>query len=92
MKKLLYLVLFIVPVSSWAQQLTGKILDVESNPIPSANIFLHRTEDHAHSNVAGKFVMEGVQKGDVLFISSIGYKGKSVVEESVSKKFTGGNC
>ena len=51
-----------------------------------ATILFHRTEQHTHSNIFGEFEVEGAINGDTLVISSIGYKGRTIIVENTLKE------
>lgn len=69
----------LLSVSTQAQTVEGRIVDIKKQPIAGATVLFHRTEQHTHSNVFGEFEVEDVIKGDTLVISSIGFKGKTVI-------------
>ncbi|MFY0591778.1 TonB-dependent receptor [Roseivirga sp.] len=71
-----------------SQVLTGKVLNVKKQPIAGATVLFHRTERHTHSNVFGEFELEEIVKGDTIVISSIGYKGKTVVVQDLQNDLT----
>lgn len=71
-----------IPSITWGQNLTGKIVDDQNQPIPGAYIFFHKADQHAHSDVFGIFEMEGVSAGDSLMISHMGFAAKSVVVDN----------
>lgn len=62
-----------------AQNIQGRVLDVKKQPIEGATILFHRTEQHQHTNIFGEFEIENAVEGDTLVISSIGFKGKTVI-------------
>lgn len=79
-------ILLILPLVASGQTLNGRILDIKKQPIAGATVLFHRTEQHTHSNVFGEFDLENVLKGDTIVISSVGYKGKSVVIDNALRE------
>ncbi len=59
------------------QQVKGKVVDVAGKPISSVNITIKGTSKGVQSDVSGNFSLDARQ-GDVLVVSSIGYKTKEV--------------
>lgn len=84
--QLVLLFTILTPCLGKAQTLDGRIVDIKKQPIAGATVLFHRTEQHTHSNVFGEFDLEGVMKGDTIVISSIGYKGKTVVISNVLRE------
>ncbi|MBK3516208.1 SusC/RagA family TonB-linked outer membrane protein [Carboxylicivirga marina] len=81
MKKFLMLLLFLVPISLMAQELsiTGKVLDKETNePLPGVTVYIKGTTNGTISGNSGEFNIR-VKKADVLVFSFIGMKTKEVV-------------
>ncbi len=52
---------------------TGILYDENKIPLPGANVFIKGTKTQNHTNFNGEFSIEA-KKGDILVISSIGYK------------------
>ena len=80
---------FLLCLSSFtvqAQNVRGKVLNVKKQPVAGATILFHRTEQHTHSNIFGEFEVEGAINGDTLVISSIGYKGRTIIVENTLKE------
>lgn len=79
------MLLFVIisPVMASGQTLSGRIVDAKKQPLAGVTVLFHRTEQHTHSNVFGEFVLEDVVRGDTIVVSSIGYKGKTVLINDV---------
>ncbi|MBN3519256.1 TonB-dependent receptor [Algoriphagus lutimaris] len=71
-----------------AQALKGRVLDRASSPIIGAYIIHNASEHHAHTNESGYFVLAGVQDGDSLQVSHIGYETQIFVVNNLSKEVT----
>ncbi len=72
----LIIILFLTTASLYSQvQLTGKVTDTHSNPLPGANVFLQNSYDGATTDSLGNFTfktsLNGIQN---LSASFIGYK------------------
>ena len=80
MKKILYLLLFFLGISSYAQTvIKGKVTDQNSNPIPGANILLVGKAIGTVADFDGNFVLETSENPPFeLKISSLGYSESSV--------------
>ncbi len=76
MKIIFILVLLASPVISLSQtNISGKITDQNSAPLPGANIYLKDTYDGTSSSADGSFSFTTQETGDaVLIVSFIGYK------------------
>ncbi|WP_333621818.1 SusC/RagA family TonB-linked outer membrane protein [Sphingobacterium multivorum] len=59
------------------QQVKGKVLNANGKPISSVNITIKGTSKGTQSDASGNFSLDAKQ-GDVLVVSSIGYKAKEV--------------
>lgn len=75
--------LFIIAISlgvshSYAQTLSGKILDDSSEPILGASIFSRSTVQSTISDENGLFQLENIAAGDTIFISHIGYESRTL--------------
>jgi outer membrane receptor protein involved in Fe transport len=90
LKKLLFPFLLFTLLVTYvnAQALKGRILDRASSPIIGAYIIHSTSEHHAHTNESGYFVLQGVNRGDSLQISHIGYEPQILVVSDLSKEVT----
>ena len=63
-----------------AQQrtITGTVTDVNSTPLPGANVFIKKSKTSAVTNFDGKYTIKA-EKGDVLVFSFIGMSTENVV-------------
>lgn len=59
------------------QQLKGKVLDATGKPLVGASVAVKGTSNGAQSDAQGNFSVEA-KSGDVLVVSSVGYKPKEV--------------
>lgn len=84
--QLALLSIMLTPFWGSAQTLEGRIVDIKKQPIVGVTILFHRTELHTHTNVFGEFELENVIKGDTIVISSIGFKGKTILIDSPFKE------
>ncbi len=60
----------------------GVVKDAIGNPIESAYIINTNSQSHAHTNEFGAFSIDKTNKGDVLKISSLGFKKTNFIFES----------
>jgi outer membrane receptor protein involved in Fe transport len=90
LKKLLFSVFLftILVISGKAQALKGRILDNSSSPVIGAYIIHNASEHHAHTNESGYFVLAGINTGDSLHVSHIGYENQMFVVDNLSKEVT----
>lgn len=84
--QLALLSIMLTPLWGTAQTLDGRIVDVKKQPIEGVTVLFHRTEQHTHSNVFGEFELENVIKGDTIVISSIGFKGRTILIDNPFKE------
>ena len=59
------------------QQVKGKVLDATGKPISGVNIAVKGTSKGTQSDALGNFTLDA-KSGDVLVVSSVGYKSKEV--------------
>lgn len=52
---------------------TGVVLDAQGQPMVGASVFVKGTRKMVMTDVAGKFTLDGVNKGDVISVSYVGY-------------------
>lgn len=69
----------ILPISSFAQTASGKLIDENGQPLPYANVVLLSLPDSTFVNGTisgedGSFALETTSKNQILKISSVGYK------------------
>lgn len=77
-KKLLFLFL-ILPFSAFAQTLSGVVLDAASNqPLPGVNVIVKGANKSTTTDFDGKFQLGGLNDGDVVQFSFIGYTAQEV--------------
>lgn len=77
-KKLLFLFL-ILPLSVFAQTLSGVVLDAASNqPLPGVNVIVKGANKSTTTDFDGKFQLGGLNNGDVVQFSFIGYTAQEV--------------
>jgi outer membrane receptor protein involved in Fe transport len=74
MKFYYLLMVLLLSVISYAQNLSGKITDVSENPLVDVYIYNESSDVHAHTNEFGNFTLTKVNLGDAFKISKIGYK------------------
>lgn len=68
---------FVKEVNHLQQQVKGKVLDAAGKPISGVNIAVKGTSKGTQSDALGNFTLDA-KSGDVLVVSSIGYKAKEV--------------
>ena len=77
-KKLLFLFL-ILPLSVFAQTLSGVVLDAASNqPLPGVNVIVKGANKSTTTDFDGKFQLGGLNNGDLVQFSFIGYTAQEV--------------
>ncbi len=85
-KKIIFLLVFILSVSTYSQNVTGTISD-SSGPLPGANVIVKGTSNGTGADFDGKYNLSNVDNNAILVFSYVGYKtqevpvnGKSVVD------------
>ncbi|GAA3647467.1 SusC/RagA family TonB-linked outer membrane protein [Flavivirga jejuensis] len=85
-KKLLFLAVFILSISTYSQNITGTISD-SSGPLPGANVIVKGTSNGAGSDFDGKYSLTNVDSNAILIFSYVGYEkleiavdGKSIID------------
>lgn len=66
------------------QALEGRVVDKTGVPIPDAYITKHSSASHTHTNALGFFRLSGVQAGDTVDISFIGFETRRLILEEAS--------
>lgn len=80
MKRILFLMLMLLPVCLFAQTntLTGKVVDASGAPIPGVNIIVQDTQKGTITDTDGNFSIE-VNEGQTLVFSFIGMEQQEIV-------------
>ncbi|MBR9921198.1 MAG: TonB-dependent receptor [Bacteroidetes bacterium] len=74
MRYLYLLILTINPLFLFGQSFSGKVVDKLDRPLAYAHIYLQGSQNHAHTNEFGLFKLDGIESGDTIVISLLGYK------------------
>lgn len=74
MKHFYLLMVSLLSVISYAQNLNGKVEDAFGNPIADAYIYNESNDVHTHTNEFGNFTLTKVNLEEVFKISKIGFK------------------
>lgn len=75
----LFIFLLLLPASMLAQSVSGTVTEQANGlPLPGASIVVQGTSNGTSSDIDGKFTLEGVKKGDVIVVSSIGFTQQTV--------------
>lgn len=83
MKKYSFIFLLFFALSLQAQQkITGKVVDKNNDPIPSANIYWQNTKLGTTSNFEGDFTLEKTTETNALIVSYLGFKTQKVTVTS----------
>ncbi|MCB9348373.1 MAG: TonB-dependent receptor plug domain-containing protein [Lewinellaceae bacterium] len=74
----------------FGQILEGKVLDQYGTPIQDAYVIKQADVEHTHTNELGIFRLAGLQAGDTINVSFVGFKSRQLVleEEDFSQRFT----
>lgn len=68
------LLLLLLPFSVLAQStLSGNVSDTSGMPVPGANVFVEGTSNATSTDMDGNFTLSGVNNGDRIVVSFIGY-------------------
>ena len=82
MRKLSFLIALFSFSFAQSQIQKGMVKDSIGNPIENVYIFNTTSQSHAHSNEFGVFMIDKTKTGDVLKISSLGYKKREFTFQS----------
>jgi hypothetical protein len=83
-----FILLFLVSLSGYSQQISGKITDLEGKPIPFANIYIQELATGTTSNVDGEYHMDLAKGSWNLHYRYLGYQTKEVVVEMTENDLT----
>jgi iron complex outermembrane receptor protein len=73
------LAMLTIGIQAFAQNvITGKVLDSKGEPVPAAGVQIKGTNNGVITDLDGNFSLKAAS-GDVLVVSSIGYKTTNVV-------------
>ncbi|MBV6642793.1 MAG: TonB-dependent receptor plug domain-containing protein, partial [Cyclobacteriaceae bacterium] len=88
MPKLLFLLALQIPFLSVAQHLSGKLTDSKKQTIEGAYIFNVTSNQHAHSDHNGRFIIDDVSRGDTLMFTHIGFESIFHIVENLNDEIT----
>jgi len=86
--KFITFILILLSIPSFAQTITGKVVDEYNQPISDTNILNKKTDNHTHSNEKGEFTLENCSIGDTLQISFIGFQPELIEIKSLNQSLT----
>tara|TARA_R110001592_G_scaffold215548_5_gene468904 strand:- start:4732 stop:7443 length:2712 start_codon:yes stop_codon:yes gene_type:complete len=82
MKKLILFSLMILSSFMAFSQISGKIVDADSNqPLPGATILVQGTDDGVVTDFDGEFTIQAATAGSTLVISYLGYETQEVIAQ-----------
>ena len=82
MKKLILFSLMILSSFMSFSQISGKIVDADSNqPLPGATILVQGTDDGVVTDFDGEFTIQAATAGNTLVISYLGYETQKVIAQ-----------
>ena len=82
MKKLILFSLMILSSFMTFSQISGKIVDADSNqPLPGATILVQGTDDGVVTDFDGEFTIQAATAGNTLVISYLGYETQEVIAQ-----------
>ena len=84
--KCIYTLFFLLTISCTsgiAQTIKGRVTTASKEPIADAYIYTPKGKNHSHTDALGQFICEGLQTGDTLYISFLGYK---TIEHIIASK------
>lgn len=86
MKKSFQIILFLLSTFAFSQQKEGVVTDTLGNTIENAYVYNETTKSHAHTNENGQFILDKTSNNDILTITALGYKKKTLVVNGEEKK------
>lgn len=69
-------------VSTDQKSISGKITDPDGLPLPGATVVVKGTTNGMVTNIDGEFIVSGVNEGDVLTISFVGFRTQEFTVEN----------
>ncbi|NNC83371.1 MAG: TonB-dependent receptor [Flavobacteriales bacterium] len=83
-----YLTLFtlLLGLASHSQTLRGIVTDEQGTELTGAYIYHPTSGHHVHTDIQGRFEMDGVQAGDSIHVSFIGFKTEKLTIQSVDRE------
>jgi len=80
MQKKLFILLFILPFSIFAQStLKGTVLDNLGQTLPGVSVVVKGTSNGVATDFDGNFTLTNVKKGDVVTFSYVGFKAQDLI-------------
>lgn len=76
------MLLFVAFTLQAQQKISGKIVDKNNDPIPSANIYWQNTKLGTTSNFEGNFTLEKTTETNALIVSYLGFRTQKVTVDS----------
>lgn len=84
MKQNLIFLFAFISLTSYAQTIKGKIIDVYGHAVENVYVFNSTSASHAHTNELGIFSIEKTAVSDVLRISALGFKKTEFIVSDVA--------
>ncbi|MFB9053150.1 TonB-dependent receptor [Formosa undariae] len=78
MKHILTVAVILLSYLTYAQQVTGKIINTENTPVEEVSIFNKTTQIHTHSSTTGGFSINKTKVNDTIYVSRLGYEPKTI--------------
>ncbi len=78
-------ILLCFQVLSYSHSITGKITDQDNDAIFNAQVLNLSSNDHAHTDESGMFVLKSVNIGDTLRFTHLVYKTKTLIITEIEK-------
>lgn len=85
MKKAFQIIAFLLGTMAFSQQKEGVVLDTLGNTIENAYLFNESTKSHAHTNEKGQFILDKTFENDVITITALGFKKKTLQVDGSEK-------
>lgn len=85
MKKTLQIIVLLLSTFAFSQQKEGVVLDTLGSTIENAYLFNETTKSHAHTNEKGQFILDKTFENDVITITALGFKKKTLQVDGSEK-------
>lgn len=82
MFRLLLLIVFSFSTSIYAQQVSGRVVDEDQNPIPAVLVFNMKTEQKSYTNINGEFIISALANEELRFIRQGFERSSKIVNTS----------
>jgi outer membrane receptor for Fe3+-dicitrate len=74
MKQIIQASIMLITITTFAQNLKGKVVNEANQPLENVGIFNENSGQHSHTDATGTFILTKTAVGDKVYFSSLGLK------------------